>query len=162
MNSPLLNDEVVDFIQGPVSISIGSRDEAYRPSLTRGLGCRVDAARRTVTVLLSRAQSRQVLEDVDRHGVVAVTFNLPSTHRTLQLKGADARQVPAEPDDFAVVVPMHTIGFSADVVPLGFTPAMIHTLLRVTPDDLAAIAFTPGDAFTQTPGPQAGRRVSTT
>ncbi|HET9130445.1 MAG TPA: hypothetical protein VFO86_05825, partial [Terriglobia bacterium] len=42
------------------------------------------------------------------------------------------------------------------VCPLGYHEALIRAYLWFDPEELATIAFTPGEAFLQTPGPRAG------
>jgi hypothetical protein len=40
--------------------------------------------------------------------------------------------------------------------PLGFEAAMIRTLLAFPDSDIVAVSFTPDEAYSQTPGPNAG------
>lgn len=96
-----------------------------------------------------------VLDDIRRTGAIAAVFSRPSTHETLQLKGVDARIVPAEPGDDALAR-RYVDAFVAELVPYGYPEAVIRAFLTCPPEDLVAVQFTPVAAFSQTPGPQAG------
>jgi hypothetical protein len=127
---PVLDADHAAFIQGGVSVVVASRDAARVPRVCRAIGCRVSDDRRRVTVYLSAFQGAPLLAAIRSEGVIAVAFNLPSTHRAYQLKGSDARVVPLE-----------------------------RALLWYDPAELTGVAFTPAAAFTQTPGPRAGERI---
>jgi hypothetical protein len=45
---------------------------------------------------------------------------------------------------------------------LGFARKAIETMLAFEPNDLCAATFTPSAAFSQTPGPNAGRAIGAT
>ena len=71
--------------------------------MLRGCGCRVSRDRRRVTVLFDRTRSDHVLDDFVANGRIAVVFSQPSTHQTIQLKGADATPVRTTAADLAIV-----------------------------------------------------------
>lgn len=146
------------FIEGPRSIYAAGRDAGRRPSLARLLACIVAGDRRRVLLLAHPAQARQLLGDVADNGALAVVFNAPETHQTLQLKG-HGRCVPAS-SDAETLVQKRLDAFSVIVAPHGFTPALVHAIIRGSPGALAAIDFEPQALFEQTPGPQAGRRIA--
>ena len=79
-----------DFMQSGVSISLGARDGSLRPSVTRGLGCRV-LPDGEVRVYVDASLSQDLLRDVAQTGQVAVVFSDIVRHRTLQVKAADSR-----------------------------------------------------------------------
>jgi len=154
-----LTDELCEFLTGGVSILLASRNAGYVPSIARGAGCRVRrGARGEVRVLISAAQAGELLDDVRDCGMVAVTFTLPNTHRTLQLKGADARIEALDADDRAAKAAYRT-AFAAVIDPLGFNATFADAFLAPVGDELA-IAFTALEAFQQTPGPAAGARIA--
>lgn len=111
-----------------------------------------------VTLLLAATPGAAVLDDVRRTATVAVVFTQPSTHRTLQLKGTDARIVLLEPRDHELVQRYVRV-FAADVAPFGFSEAYMRALLACPPDELVAVQFTIAAAFLQTPGPRAGEAL---
>ncbi len=151
----LLSPDNLAFIQQGVSINVASRDVRRVPSLTRALSCRVDDAGCRLRIALVRSQSVDLLRDLQKSGAIAVVFTEPSTHRTLQIKGTDAREVTPEPADIACLEHTRT-AFTAEIGKLGFDAAFTARLFHVAPDDLVLLAFTPLTVFQQTPGPQAG------
>lgn len=88
-----LDEEIAAFIQGGVSIVVAGRNDALVGDVIRGCGCRVSADRRRVTVLVDPARSEALLDDITSNRMIAVVFSRPSTHRSIQLKGTDARRV---------------------------------------------------------------------
>lgn len=155
---PILDDEQAAFICGGVSISAASCRIGGLPNLARATGCRVAADRRSVTVLLGATPAAGLIDDVRRNGSIAVVFSLPANHRTLQLKGSDARVVPLERDDGALVA-RYVDAFVDGLELLGYSGAVIRHLLACPVADLAAVCFTPSTGFSQTPGPEAGHAL---
>jgi hypothetical protein len=49
--------------------------------------------------------------------------------------------------------------FALEVAPLSFDEPLIQTLFSSAADDAVRISFTPAEAFSQTPGPNAGARI---
>jgi hypothetical protein len=152
---PLLDAELVAFLQSGLSILAASRDAGDAPSVARVHGCRISADRRLVTIFVARGQAGTLLDDVARCGALAVVFSYPPTHRTIQLKCNSARvrsPVPGETDH----VPDYVEAFTAGVLPFGYELRQMATLFAFTEGDLVAIDFVPEAAFVQTPGPKAG------
>ena len=90
--------------------------------------------------------------------MLAVVFSQPSTHRTIQLKSTDAAMVPIGPGDTERVAE-HAELVIDDLKRLGHGEPVLRAAFSHTLEDIAAIAFTPSAAFTQTPGPGAGARL---
>ena len=150
-----LDPDHLRFMAGGVSINTGSSGPDGRPSQCRAFGCRVDGKARRITVFLSAPQAVDLLGHVGQSGAIAVVFSEPPTHRTIQIKGRDARVEPLAPGDPAVVE-AYRRAFVECLRPLGFPEAMVRALLDCADKDLVAVAFTPEAAFNQTPGAQAG------
>jgi len=157
-DTPLLDEAHAAFIQSGVSVVAASRDSANVPTLARAIACRVSPDRMRVTVFVSRAQTQALLADVRSTRVLAVVFSQPSTHRTIQLKTSDAAETTLAPGDLERMVE-HTERLLADLKLLGYGDALLRTSFSYAADDVAAVAFTPSAAFTQTPGPGAGARL---
>ena len=151
----LLDEAHAAFIQGPVSVIVATRNAGLVPDVVRGCGCRVSRDRRQVTVLIEPARASSLLDDVAANGLVAVVFSQPSTHRTIQLKGEDARVVPVTAADRAAAR-RHQQLWCADLVSIGYAPGFAAAVHGGS-GPLAAIRFTPTSAFQQTPGPGAGQ-----
>jgi hypothetical protein len=145
------------FIQGPVSVVVASRNAELVADVVRGCGCRVSRDRRQVTVLIEPGRASTLLDDVAANGMIAVVFSQPSTHKTIQLKGTDARVVPVTTADRAAAQ-RHLHDWSEDLGRIGYGAAF-SAALHGGAGRLAAIRFTPTAAFQQTPGPGAGQPI---
>ena len=154
---PLLDPATADFVQGGVSILAATSDERHRPVVTRILGCRVASDRSLVTVLAPASDA--FVDAVRRTKRIAVVFSEPSTHRTIQLKGADARTTPLRKTDGALAK-RYADGFVAEVCPLGYEEEVMRALVSCDPPGLVPVTFSPTAAFLQTPGPRAGDPLS--
>ena len=155
-SAPVLIDaEQARLISGGVGMSAASCRPGALPNMARCTGCRIAPDRRTVTLIVAATPGAALLDDVRRSGLIAAVFSQPSTHYTLQLKGTDARIVPLEPGD-AALVRRYVDAFVAELTPFGYSEPLVRAFLGSMPDDLAAVQFTISAAFSQTPGPQAG------
>src|SRR5688500_14941564 len=101
---PLLDAEAAAFLLRPgVSITAATRDERSVPRIGRCLGCRVSEDRRTVTVLVPSSQYQPFFDALRATRAMAVVCSLPSTHRTMQLKGSEAIIEAPAPGDTEIV-----------------------------------------------------------
>jgi len=155
----MLDKDNTAFIQMGVSISLAACGPDHLPSMSRGLGCRVLAGDRQVGVFLRRSQSLDLLENIRSSRRVANVFSLPSSNRTVQLKGVDARVEAFDPADLAIIE-NHIDDFVREVTPLGMSENVVRTVYACMPDDLVMVVYTPCAAFSQTPGPKAGEPLS--
>lgn len=156
--APLIDAQHAAFIQSGVSMSIGGGGPGRYPTLARGTGCRVSADHRHVTVFLSIRQAAPVLDCIQENGMITAVFSQPSTHRTIQLKGRDARIVPLETGDEDLLA-RYRAAFAADLATIGFREADVQRLLSYPSTEVVGICFSPAEAYVQTPGPQAGERL---
>lgn len=145
------------FMQSNVSMSLGSRNGDLRPSVARGLGCRILPGGE-VHVFVNGAQSQELLDDVRACGQVAVVFSDIVSHRTMQVKAIDARTQALDADDQAAAE-AYAPRFGGSVVALGYPAPVPQNLLRSEPGERVVIAFHAHEGFEQTPGPQAGQRL---
>jgi len=143
------------FMQSGVSMSLGARDLDLRPSVTRGLGCRVLAGGE-VRVFVDAPLSQDLLRDVEQTHQVAVVFSDIVSHRTLQVKAADAHARALDAAD-RQAIEAYLARFTEVVVGMGYPASVPRALLGG--DARIAIAFHPHEGFEQTPGPQAGQRL---
>ena len=153
-----ITDELAAFITSGISITLASRSPANIPSAARAKGCsllRGTASR--LRLFVSASQARQVIADVKATGMISVTFSVPETHRTVQLKGLDARVAGMQPEEYALIEQYLRI-FTIRIEPLGFSAEFTRAFFA-SPGDEVALEFTPSDAFQQTPGPNAGARL---
>ena len=151
----LIDPELAAFLQRGVSVHVSSRGPTNIPNLVRGIGCRVSADRRQVTAFVLASQCGALLAELAMNGAISFVATLPSTHRTVQLKGTDAKAGPPLPGDEALVA-RERAALVEDLVGVGYAPEMPRTLLGGDWAEAMAITFTPTAAFVQTPGPGAG------
>ena len=155
----LLDRDVIAFLDGRrVAVSIASRSEHCIPSVTRALGYRINPDRTQFAIFVPRSAQR-VLADLRTTAQAAVVFTQPSTHRSMQVKGSDARITPLEEGDWPIIS-AHADDLVAEICPLGYTEPLIRKMTECTPQQVVAVRFTPTTAFGQTPGPRAGASIS--
>jgi hypothetical protein len=155
---PVLDEDHAAFIQSGVSVVVATRNAALVPDAVRGCGCRVSRDRRSVTVLVESLRIGSVVADIEANGMIAVVFSQPSTHRTIQLKGTDARVVRVSPRD-RDLVEQHLTAWVDELTAIGYRPEFARAVHGDAPDAMVALVFTPTAAFQQTPGPGAGDRL---
>ena len=110
-----------------------------------------------MTVLCEAARAGSVLENIAANGLIAVVFSQPSTHRTIQLKGSDARVIRVTGADRAIAQ-RHLQAWVQDLQLIGYATEFARAVRGEAPD-LVAVTFTLASAFLQTPGPAAGQRL---
>lgn len=155
MTPVTLDPELAAFLESGLSMHAASRNAVHVASLSRGLACRVSPDRTRLTVFLLASHSARMLADFRENGEIAVVLTLPSSHRTVQLKGRDAKVEPLQDGDARRIGLQHE-GFVRDLVALGYDASLPDTLLANTTGDIVAVGFTIAAAFNQTPGPGAG------
>jgi hypothetical protein len=158
-DSPLLDEVRARSLTHHVSILVGSSSAERVPSVVRAYGCRVAPDRRSITVFLAIEQSQAVLRDLRAGRGIAAVFSRPTTHETLQLKGAQADVAPLQDGDRAL---MRAYGesFRDELGAVGFKGAFGLNIISGTEADAVAVTFTPTAAFVQTPGPSAGQPLN--
>jgi hypothetical protein len=151
----MIPDRVVEVLNGPAWIQIGSRDEALRPTHTMGVGAMVHDDRQTVTVFVPTARSERVLPDLKRNGRIAVGIALAS-HEAYQLKGTYVSSRPTDDAD-RDRQEARRAALLASALEAGYPESIARPLalgLVITPG--VAITFRAEEVFLQTPGPGAG------
>lgn len=154
----MLDADNAAFIQTRVSISLATCGAERLPNLMRALGCKLLDGGRQVGIFLNATLATALLADIRANRRVACVFCLPSTNRTLQLKGEDAEIRPFDAADLPVIT-RHIDEFAVEVAPEGVPEVLVRTLFAYRPDDLVTVIFSPGAVFSQTPGPKAGQRI---
>lgn len=146
------------FLSGGVSISLASADGCGIATLCRALGCRFEDGGRALNLVVDRDQAAEALANIRATGRVAVTFSQPSSHRTVQFKGHDARVLEATREDLEACR-AHIADFAAELGPFGWSRDYVDALLHLREDRVLCIRFAPDSAYQQTPGPAAGARL---
>lgn len=154
----LLDEGTITFVHGPVTLVVAASSPSRIPEVSHAIGVRIDGARATVYV--HREQADGLLRQIRVHPRLALVACRPTTLRTVQLKGVDARIVPLGGKDFEVV--QHYVGLiSAEFELIGHGGVYAKAMFAYSAGDLAAINFQLTAAFDQTPGPGAGKALET-
>ena len=153
-----LDKDQAAFVESGVSIIAASRDPQNRPFQGRCPGCRIAPDGLSLTIFLSRQKYPLLLDAIRRSGALAVSFSEPSSNRSLQLKSLNAELVELQSGDVESVT-AHLDLFAADLERIGHSGDLGRMVLSCNPSELAAVRFVPHEAFTQTPGPVAGKRI---
>jgi hypothetical protein len=155
----LLSEGQADFLQSGISINIAGRGADNSLSVSRAYGCLVSQDRRMVTVYGFSGQSEQLLKHIAESGVIAVVFSKPSTHETLQLKSASARQCPVSELGLEAMV-AYRRAFLDELLGLGYASSFAQAMVPQSAGDPVGICFSPQLVFSQTPGPNAGAKLT--
>jgi hypothetical protein len=154
----LLPDDLLAMMARGVSVIVGSCDARKHPSVMRAVGSHVDTASGEITVFLARPHARQLLQDIAAGNPVSTVFSQPSTHRTVQVKARCATQRNAEPGDREVLA-RYLTAMEGELLHVHIPPELTRAMLAHRFEDVVAVTFRPEQAFDQTPGPQAGRKL---
>lgn len=153
-----INDTVKTFIEGGVSLTIGTCGLDIVPSIARAWGPLVSKDRQSVGLCVVAAASGATLDNLQHNDRAALTFSSPSDYKTLQIKGRVIGTAAADASD-CVAVERHRKAFAAAVAAIGpshgFARAFIERELLSSPA-LVKIVLVPEEIFDQTPGPRAG------
>jgi len=156
-----IGDELKTFLEGPVSVLVGTRDSRLVPEITRAWGPRVFEDLRRISLCVPLATSRKTLDNLEANGEIAATFSLPTNYRTFQFKGRHA--AAAEPDSTDLeAVERHRDAFAMVNERLGQPRRQVEAFWRgeiETSAALVKILFAPEQVFDQTPGPDAGKKL---
>jgi hypothetical protein len=153
-----LPPEWIDHIAAGVSHRLGSCSRDGRPGICRALAADLLPDGRLL-ILVAGDAGREVLQSIRDTRQVAAVLALPTTHRTLHVKGHDARVVPATPEHQALLVTRRE-AFLAQLEPFGFSrDALMINWYTVHDGELMAVSFTISGAWNQSPGPGAGQPV---
>lgn len=150
-----IRGELPRLLEGLSVIAVGTCDAALAPSCVHAVGIAFGAAGR-MTVYVPEAPGAEALANIATNGAVAVVFEKPMTHRTVQVKGRCVAMRPAGEADRAAVEGWAD-RFAADVIAVG-APIPYARRLRRWPCRAVTLEVT--DVFEQSPGPHAGERLS--
>jgi len=148
----IIPSEVIESLQGGLSLLVASCGPDGRPACTRGVGLRIWPDRQHVTLFLATKTAKPVSEQLQLRPSVAFVISRPSDYRTVQMKGT-ALTVRDALDTDRTFVSECVHAFAELVDGLG-VPRQIA--LRVAHWPCLAIDVEVREIFLQTPGPGAG------
>jgi hypothetical protein len=148
-------EDIIDFLEGGISILVGTCDLETRPEVARAVGASVSRDRSEVTIYLHEAWGAKALANLRANGEIAVGFSRPLDNFAIQLKGRTTRFLSPSEGDRSVVDRYHAT-YSEQLYMVGF-PRSITRRFVLWP--AVGVTFTVRDVFVQTPGPDAGKRL---
>ncbi len=138
-----------------VSTIVASHDASQRPSLMRAVGAAITPDGAHITVYLNRPACVQLLADLQATGQIAVVFSEPFSHCAVQVKACRIELRAAGPAD-APILARYLASMEHELGRIGFGSDYTRIMLAHQLNDVAAVSFSPEQAFDQTPGPKAG------
>lgn len=155
---PTLPPEWTAHIAAGVSHRLGSCSRDGRPGICRALAADLLPDGRML-ILVGGDAATDVLESIRDTGQLAVVLGLPMTHRTLHVKGRDARVAVAGSEHEELLVARRE-AFFKQVKPFGFDRELLMGHWYTVDDGaLMSVTFTISGAWNQSPGPGAGQPV---
>jgi len=155
----MIPDRVVETIHGAAVMYVGTRDERLRPAQTFVIGAVVHSDHKTVTFFVPESRAERILSDLKNNGGVALSVGLP-THEAYQLKGAYISSRPTDAKDRAVQE-LHRSKVLSARLQAGAPEQVVKPLiLGFAYQPGVAITFRVEEVFLQTPGPEAGKKIS--
>ena len=154
----MIPEKIAEFIQGPVFVAAGTRDEMLRPSHTWAVGTIVNPDRETVMFFVPRGRAERILSNLEGNGKIALGVGSP-THEAYQLKGTYVSSRPAEERDRAIQE-IYRSKWLALALQCGYPEQIARPLtLGFAYHPAVAITFRVEEIFLQTPGPDAGKKI---
>ena len=83
-----ISDELKAFLEGPVSVLVGTRDSRLVPEITRAWGPQISEDRQHISLCVPLATSHKTLDNIESNGVIAVAFCLPTELQDDPVEGA--------------------------------------------------------------------------
>jgi hypothetical protein len=155
----MIPDRIVEVIHGPAWMYAGTRDESLHPAQTFVVGAVVHPDRETVTFFVPESRSARILSDLENNGKVALAASWV-THEAYQLKGHYISSCPTDAKDRAVQE-LYRSKLLAATTRAGYPEQIAKPLvLGYAYEPGVAISFRVEEIFQQTPGPEAGKKIS--
>jgi Pyridoxamine 5'-phosphate oxidase len=148
-----IDESLKEFIESGVATLVGTGDGDGRPHVVYGWAPRVADGFGRVEVFLDAARADRTIANLQANGRIAVTFAHPVSYRSVQLKG-DFNRVDEPSEVDRAYVQQRRDEFLTTCVLIGDPPEAIRNLWL---EDTVRVAFTVGQTFDQTPGPNAGK-----
>ena len=151
-----LPEDLAEFLEGGISILVGTRDAGLQPATLRAMGAAVDARGGRVTLYVPEATAERTIANLRDNGRIAVTFSRAVDHRSIQVKGTGAAIRRSGEQDRHIqerylsrlVEGLSLVGFPAEAIRrASYWPSF-------------AVEIDVTELYEQTPGPRAGTRLA--
>ena len=152
----MIAPEIVQFVESGISVLVGTRDAALRPEGIRAGGAVADGPSGEITLFLPVATSARTIENLRQNGRIAATFTRAIDHRAIQLKGQVVEiRSAVEPERERIDRYLEALSLDWGFVGV---PRKATRAMNCWP--AYAVRFRVESTFEQTPGPEAGQRIS--
>lgn len=153
----MLPQRIVEFVQGPYAMHVGTRDDKLSPDGAWAFGAVADAENNIVTMFVPDAGADRCMNNMRSNGHVTLLIGHDEAHETYQLKGEfiDARPCTKEEITIQAI-------YKTKVVPHwkpeweDLTEPFWDSFLY---NPSTAVSFRVTEVFDQTPGPGAGKKI---
>jgi hypothetical protein len=145
--------DVAAFLQAGVAVVTATRDDQLRPEIARAWGPELSPDGCSLRICVAAGAGSKMISNVERNGALSATFTLPTTYRSVQLKGT-ARDVAEPSADELARVARHIEAFVDQAEQVG-VPRAIGTRFAEPP--FMAVTIEIRELYDQTPGAGAGR-----
>jgi len=152
----VIEPDVAALLESGCATFVGTVDGDGNPAASHSIGVRVLDGGTRLRVMLN-AEETQILENLRTTGVVALGATDVPTLRSVQVKGRAVLVEPVTVDDRIRTDAYIAEYFEAIHNTDGTRVELLH---RLVPRDFVALVMTVEDLYDQTPGPQAGARLS--
>jgi len=153
--------ELKAFLESGVSVVVGTRDADLVPEITRAWGLLVSKDLKSINLCVPLTTSHKTLDNIAGSGQMAVCCSLPTSYKTVQLKGQCVKTADPSRADLAAVE-RHRKAFGHLNERIGVPHQRSETFwkreLEVS-QVLIKLRFVPEQIFDQTPGPDAGSHL---
>jgi len=153
----VIDDSLATFLESPVMIVVGTRDNMLRPALGRAVGAKLSPNRVMLDLWISEWQWPETVANLRDIQSAAVTFSRPTDYVSYQLKGAVEEIGVVEPAGWERVN-AYTALTTAVLMECGVPRSFVDHWF--TTANLVKARIRIADVFAQTPGPSAGRSVT--
>lgn len=153
-----MSTELKAFLESGVSVVVGTHDADLVPEITRAWGLLVSKDRKNISLCVPLATSHKTFDNLAGNGQMTVCCSLPTSYKTVQLKGQCLATAEPNRADVAAVE-RHREAFGRLNKRIGFSRRNSETFWRrelETSPVLVKLRFVPEQIFDQTPGPDAG------
>jgi hypothetical protein len=155
----MLPDRIVEAIHGPAVMSAGTRDAQLHPAHTFVVGAIVHPDKEIVTFFVPESRSERILSNLQHNGRVALGIGL-LTHEAYQLKGVFLSSRSSDEKDRAVQE-IYRSKILSSLLQFGYPEQIVRPfVLGFIYQPAVAITFRVEEFFLQTPGPEAGKKLS--
>ena len=155
----MIPERIVEVIHGPAIMHAATRDERLHPDQTFVIGAVVHPDREAITFFVPESRSELILNNLNHNGKVALAVGL-ATHEAYQLKGVFISSRPTDEKDH-VVQEIYRAKVLSSMLQAGYPEQIARPLiLGFVYQPGVAITFRVEEIFLQTPGPDAGKKIS--